>query len=106
MVSLLDTIYESLDSGKAEDIVVISLDGSSLADYFVIAGGNSGRHVFSLADRVLDSVKGAHGVVGLVEGGMGSDWVLVDLGDIVVQLFRDEVRGFYALEKLWSDVEE
>ncbi len=101
MVDILATICESLDSGKGEDIVVISLDGS-LADYFVIVGGTSGRHVSSLADRILEGVRDLHGVFGVVEGGDSSDWVLVDFGDVVVHLFRGEARGFYDLERLWE----
>ena len=93
----------SIDDDKAEDLVVIDLHGkSSIADFFVIASGRSDRHVGAIAEHLLRRVK----KIGLgrcrVEGLSKRDWVLIDLGDIIVHLFRPEVRKFYNLEKMWS----
>ncbi len=100
---LMQLIKETLDDDKAEDIVTIDLDGkSSVADYLVIASGRSVRHVSALADYVLRALK----EVGLgrvaTEGMSSGDWILMDAGDVIVHLFRPEVREFYNLEKIWS----
>lgn len=94
---------ESLDDHKAQDVVVINLRGKSdIADYMVIATGQSGRQVSTMADRLTLVVK-KHGVVGAVPEGRGqSDWVLLDAGDVIIHLFRPEVREFYNLEKMWN----
>lgn len=96
-------IQESLDDDKAADIVVVDLSGkSSMADYLVIASGQSTRHVGAMTDHLSKKLKSA-GVRGVtVEGQPSNDWVLVDAGDVIVHLFRPEVRDFYKLEKLWS----
>ena len=93
----------TLDEGKAEDIVVIDLEGkSSLADHLVIASGRSSRQVTALADQVTSKLKEAgHGRV-MSEGKEHGDWVLLDAGDIIIHLFRPEVRAFYNLEKMWG----
>jgi ribosome-associated protein len=100
---LLADIVESLEDHKAEDVIVINLRGKSdIADYMVIASGQSGRQVSTMADRLVLVVKN-HGVVGAVPEGKGqSDWVLLDGGDVIVHLFRPEVREFYNLEKMWN----
>ena len=100
---LLADIVESLEDHKAEDVIVINLRGKSdIADYMVIASGQSGRQVSTIADRLVLVVKN-HGVVGAVPEGKGqSDWVLLDGGDVIVHLFRPEVREFYNLEKMWN----
>ena len=100
---LLADIVESLEDHKATDIVVIDLKGKSdIADYMVIATGQSGRQVSAMADRLSLVVKG-HGVIGAVPEGRGqADWVLLDAGDVIVHLFRPEVREFYNLEKMWN----
>ena len=100
---LLADIVESLEDHKAEDVIVINLRGKSdIADYMVIASGQSGRQVATMADRLVLVVKN-HGVVGAVPEGKGqSDWVLLDGGDVIVHLFRPEVREFYNLEKMWN----
>ena len=91
----------SLDEDQAEDLVVINLDGkSSIADYMVIANGRSDRHVGAMADHLMRRAK-AMGRC-RAEGLAKRDWVLIDLGDIIVHLFRPEVREFYNLEKMWS----
>ncbi|MDE3016738.1 MAG: ribosome silencing factor [Pseudomonadota bacterium] len=96
-------ILSSLDQQKAENIVSVDLTGKSdFADRMVIASGTSQRHVSSLADRVIATLKGAgyHNVP--TEGQGDCDWVLVDAGNIVVHIFRPEARRYYNLEKMWS----
>lgn len=100
---LLADIVESLEDSKATDIVVIDLKGKSeIADYMVIATGQSGRQVSTMADKISLIVKD-HGIVGAVPEGRGqADWVLLDATDVIVHLFRPEVREFYNLEKMWN----
>jgi ribosome-associated protein len=88
---------------KAEDIVTIDLTGkSSIADFMVVATGRSNRHVGSVADDVVEHLKNA-GLTNIrVEGQPHCDWVLVDAGDVIVHVFRPEVREFYAIEKMWA----
>ena len=99
----LSLIQESLDSDKAENIVTIELAGkSSIADFMVIASGQSNRHVNAMTDHLVKLFKD-NGLKGTaVEGQARGDWVVVDAGDVIVHLFRPEVRDFYNLEKLWS----
>ncbi len=93
----------SLDEDQAEELVVIDLDGkSSIADYMVIANGRSDRHVGAMADHLMRRFKEAGLGRCKVEGLSKRDWVLLDMGDIIVHLFRPEVREFYNLEKMWS----
>ncbi len=100
----LELITASLDDDKAEDVVVIELEGkASFADYMVIATGRSDRQVGAMADHLIRKLK-AEGVAQVpAEGRQRGDWVLLDSGDIVVHLFKTETRSFYNLEKLWSD---
>lgn len=99
----MNLILERLEEMKAEDIVTIDLTGkSSIADAMVVASGRSNRHVGSIADDVVEHLKGI-GLKGIrVEGQPHCDWVLVDAGDVIVHVFRPEVRDFYAIEKMWS----
>lgn len=99
----LKQIVHWLDEAKAEDIVTIDLKGkSSLGDYMVIATGRTDRHVGAIAEQLRKHLK-ASGVEGVrVEGLEACDWVLIDVGDIFIHVFRDEVRDFYNLEKMWS----
>jgi ribosome-associated protein len=99
----LRVILASLDNMKAEDTVTIDLTGkSSIGDYMVVTTGGSQRHVASIADRVIKDLKAA-GMTGIhVEGLRQGDWVLIDAGDVIVHVFRPEVRTFYSLEKMWS----
>jgi ribosome-associated protein len=100
---LLSLVHTSLDDDKAEDIVVIDLRGkSSIADYMVIATGRSDRHVGAIAEHLLRRVKEAGYGTCRAEGKERGDWVLIDAGDVIVHLFRPEVRAFYNLEKMWS----
>jgi len=93
----------SLDDDKAKDIVTIDLAGkSSLADYLVIASGTSQRQVVAMADHLTEKLKAA-GLTGLsAEGKDQGDWVVLDAFDVIVHLFRPEVREFYNLEKMWD----
>lgn len=100
---LLDTILTSLTDDKGEDIVTISLAGKSeMADHMVVASGRSTRQVSAMAEKLVERVKHAHGVASKVEGRDIGDWVLIDTGDVIVHLFRPEVRDFYQLEKMWG----
>jgi ribosome-associated protein len=99
---LVDLVVATLDDGKAEDIAIIDLRGkSSMADHLVIATGGSNRHVGALADHAAEALKKA-GQKLAIEGVPQCDWVLIDGGDIIVHLFRPEVRAFYNLEKMWG----
>ncbi len=100
---LLKTVLTCLDDAKAEEISSIDVkDKTSVADYMVVASGRSQRHVSAVADQLSRALKGA-GVKGIKPEGLPHcDWVLLDAGDVIVHLFRPEVRSFYNLEKLWS----
>lgn len=98
----LKLVLHSLDDAKAEDIVPIDISGKSpLSDHMVVASGRSHRHVGAIAERLVTELKDA-GIVPRVEGLPNCDWVLIDAGDIVVHVFRPEVRSFYNLEKMWQ----
>jgi len=99
---VLKTVLASLDESKAEDAVTIDIAGkSALGDNMVVASGRSHRHVGAIAERLVTDLKQAgHGPV-RVEGLPHCDWVLVDVGDVIVHLFRPEVRTFYNIEKMW-----
>lgn len=100
--TLLERIIASLDDDKAEDIVSIPLKGkSSMADHMVICSGRSSRQVAAIADKLTDRLKHEMGLICKVEGKDQGDWVLIDAGDVVVHVFRPEVRDFYQLEKMW-----
>jgi ribosome-associated protein len=100
--ALLTLAQSSLEDGKAEDVVVIDLAGkSSIADHMLIATGRSQRQVAALAERVIEAVKAA-GCRPSVEGLRHGDWVLIDAGDLLVHIFRPEVRAYYNLEKMWG----
>jgi ribosome-associated protein len=93
---------ESLEDGKAEDIITIDLEGkSSLGDYMIVASGRSHRHVASIADKLAKQLREAGFGRPRVEGTDNNDWVLVDAGTIIVHVFRPEVREFYNIEKMW-----
>jgi ribosome-associated protein len=99
----LRIVLARLDDMKAEDTTTIDLRNESvIADYLVVTSGRSNRHVGSVADRVLEALRDA-GLTGVrVEGMPHCDWVLIDAGDVIVHVFRPEVRAFYNLEKMWS----
>ncbi len=99
---LLKVVLASLDESKAEDLVSIDLEGkSSLGDYMVIASGRSSRHVSSVAEKLVTKLKEAGFGHSRVEGLKSADWVLIDASDVIVHIFRPEVRDFYNLEKIW-----
>ena len=100
---LLEVVRASLEDDKAEDLVTIELaDKSSIADFMMIASGRSHRQVGAMAEHVREKLKAA-GVKGVsIEGAQRCDWVLIDAGDVLVHLFRPEVRAFYNLEKMWG----
>ncbi|MEM0985041.1 MAG: ribosome silencing factor [Pseudomonadota bacterium] len=96
-------VIESLEDDKAEDMLVFDLEGkSTLADQMIIASGRSARHVAALADHVIRKIKDLGGKRARVEGLQAGDWVLIDTGDLIVHLFRPEVRSFYDLERIWG----
>lgn len=99
---LLALILKQLDDDKAEEVVEVDLRGKSeIGDYMVIASGRSSRQVQSMAEKLVDMLKQDHGRPSKIEGRETGDWVLIDTGDVIVHLFRPEVREFYQLEKMW-----
>ncbi|MEL6610050.1 MAG: ribosome silencing factor [Pseudomonadota bacterium] len=99
---ILDRIVTQLTDDKAEDIVQIDLRGKSeMGDAMVIASGRSTRQVSALAEKLTAKLKEELGVISKVEGKGAGDWVLIDTGDVIVHIFRPEVREFYQLEKMW-----
>lgn len=100
---LHDLVMRQLDDDQAQEIVSIPLEGkSSVADHMVIASGRSTRQVASMAQKLAEKVKQAGFGPARIEGLPAADWVLIDAGDVVVHLFRPEVRSFYNLERMWS----
>lgn len=103
MEALLKAVHDGLEELKANDVVEIDVRGkSSVSDYFVIASGTSTRHVKAVADAVVRFAKKLDVAPLGVEGEREAEWVLVDLGDIIVHVMLPRVREFYALERLWS----
>ena len=101
--ALEDLILHRLDEDKAQDVVFIDLKGkSAVADGLVVASGRSHRHVGAMADHLLRALKDVGFGRARVEGLPHCDWVLIDAGDVIVHLFRPEVRAFYNIEKIWS----
>lgn len=100
--ALLARILTSLDEDKAEDVVQIDLRGkTSIGDYMVICSGRSSRQVTAIAEKLIERLKSEFGRDAKVEGKDTGDWVLVDTGDVILHIFRPEVREFYQLEKMW-----
>ncbi|MDB5662886.1 MAG: iojap family protein [Sphingomonas bacterium] len=96
-------VLSSLDDDQAVDTVSIPLSGkSSIADHMVIASGRSTRQVASMANKLVDRIKAETGRIARIEGLPAADWVLIDAGDVIVHLFRPEVRTFYNLERMWG----
>lgn len=101
---VLSIIVSSLEESKAEGIVALDISKkSALADYMVVASGRSHRHVNAVADHLLRALKDAGLGTSRVEGLNAADWVLIDTGDVVIYVFRPEVREFYAIEKVWAE---
>ncbi len=103
---ILAIVTKTLDDNKAEDLVVMDLKGkTSIASFMVVASGTSQRHVASLAEKVQENLKAA-GYKSVSEGAEKADWVLIDAFDVIVHIFKPEVREFYNIEKMWSAVAE
>jgi ribosome-associated protein len=101
--ALHDLVLRSLDDDQAQDVVTIPLRGkSSIADHMVIASGRSTRQVASMAQKLTERIKQELGRNVRVEGLPVADWVLIDADDVIVHLFRPEVRSFYNLERMWG----
>ncbi len=100
---LLERVVDILEDGKSRDVKIIDVIGkTSVTDYLIIASGTSERHVKSLASQLVESLKQT-GIIPLgVEGELVGDWVLVDLGDVIVHVMMPQTREFYQLEKLWD----
>lgn len=100
---LIDALLKAIDDAKAVDIISIDLAGkTAIADAMIVASGGSDRHVGAIAERVMGALRERGLPSPRVEGMPVCDWVLIDTGDVIVHLFRPEVRGFYNLEKLWG----
>ena len=101
--TLLEQVIDSLTDDKAEEVVQIDLRGKTeMADYMVIASGRSTRQVSAMSEKLVDRLKQVFGLIARVEGKDTGDWVLIDAGDVIVHIFRPEVREFYQLEKMWQ----
>ncbi|ABQ61240.1 conserved hypothetical protein [Brucella ceti B1/94] len=99
-----DAALASLENSKAESIIPIDIRGrSTIGDYMIVASGRSHRHVTAVADHLVQALREAGCKEMRVEGLESGDWVLIDTGDIIVHIFRPEVRDFYNLEKIWLD---
>ena len=100
---LLKLIIEELNLNKAENIVSINLKNKSpMADFMIIASGRSQRHVLALGEKILQRAKESKLTKYLIEGQKNGEWILIDIGDIIIHLFKPEIRRHYNLEKLWS----
>lgn len=103
----LPVVLRSLEESKAEGLLPIDITGrAAFADHMVVASGRSQRHVNAIAQRLLDDLKAAGHGNARVEGLRAGDWVLVDLGDVIVHIFQPEVRSFYNIEKRWLASED
>ena len=99
----LQLVLTSLEDSKAEDIVSINIAGkSALGDYMVVVSGRSSRHVMAIADHLISDLKDEGLGNARVEGLEAGDWVLIDTGDIIIHVFRPEVREFYNIERMWA----
>ncbi len=100
---MIDVVLESLDDAKAEQTIAVDITGkSSLSDHMVVTSGRSQRHVGAVADQLVKALREAGYTKPRIEGLPHCDWVLVDAGDVIVHIFRPEVREFYNIEKMWQ----
>ena len=105
--TILATVLKSLEVDKAEDVVQIDLRGKSqIGDFMVICSGRSVRQVSAISEKLKDRLKEELGILSKLEGKETGDWVLVDTGDVIIHIFRPEVRDFYSLEKMWVKKQE
>ncbi len=103
---LLAEVLKSLEDDKAEDIVQIDLRGkTAIGDHMVICSGRSSRQVSAISEKLVERIKERFGFTAKMEGKQTGDWVLIDTGDVIVHVFRPEVREFYQLEKMWLPTE-
>ncbi|MEL6266435.1 MAG: ribosome silencing factor [Pseudomonadota bacterium] len=101
--ALLELVVSSLDQDSAQDVVDIDLAGKSdMADFMVVASGRSSRHVAALSEKLVERLKHDAALLPRVEGREAADWVLIDAGDVIIHLFRPEVREYYQIEKMWQ----
>ena len=101
--AILATALASLSENKAEDVVQIDLRGkTSVCDYMIVCSGRSTRQVAALSEKLAEVLKSKHNVLAKMEGKDTGDWVAMDAGDVIIHLFRPEVREFYQLEKMWQ----
>lgn len=101
---ILEIVQQTLEDNKADDVVVMDLrDKTSLASFMVVASGTSQRHVASLADKIQQNLKN-QGYFSSTEGEEKADWVLIDAFDVIIHIFKPEVREFYSIEKMWQSV--
>ena len=101
--TLLAMVLDSLEDDQAQDVVSIPLEGkSSIADHMIVASGRSSRQVTAIAQKLAERIKQSGLAMPRLEGLPAADWVVVDAGDVVVHLFRPEVRSFYNLERMWA----
>ena len=101
---LLELVVKAADSKRAEEIVALDVENVSLlADYCVIMQGGSERQVKAITEAIVEKMHETHQDIKSVEGKDGANWILLDLGDVIVHVFKEETRQFYNLEKLWSD---
>lgn len=99
---VLKAVNTSLEDSKAEEIITIDIRGkSAIGDYMVVASGRSHRHVGAVAEHLMQAIKQKGYGISKIEGTPNCDWVLIDTGDIIVHIFRPEVREFYGIEKMW-----
>jgi ribosome-associated protein len=101
--TLLAAVLSSLSDDKAEDVVQIDLRGKTeIGDYMIVCSGRSSRQISAISEKLVERIKAQFGRVARIEGKNTGDWVLVDAGDVIVHVFRPEVRDFYQLEKMWQ----
>ncbi|WP_223274862.1 ribosome silencing factor [Tateyamaria sp. syn59] len=101
--AILEAVLSSLNDDKAEDVVQIDLRGkTAMGDYMVICSGRSSRQVAAISEKLVERLKATFGIATRTEGKDTGDWVLIDTGDVIVHVFRPEVREFYQLEKMWQ----
>lgn len=102
-IALKDLVLSILDDQKAINVITIDLSGKSdIADYVIIATGTSNRHLFSISDKIQRTLKKEKRKILGIDGVETGDWIVMDLEDIIVHLFREEVRDYYQIEKIWS----
>ena len=104
MSEILENIYNCLDKDKANNVINIDLkEKSTIADFMIIADGNSLRHISAMANKLIENFKKNKYKVLSLEGLNKSDWILIDIGDIIIHLFKTDAREYYNLEKMWVD---